>query len=217
MIETQSIILKIYVTNFPIHICHQIPDEFKVQKQLLKKFAIFTGKHLCWCLFLIKLQASRLATLLKRDSNTCVFLWILQTLRTPTSKNICERLLLIAVTYCIENWIKLFRNQILLKHKITLFYLHSFVFIRFNTRCHSPSLIVIFSDLLVVIRCQSLSFVVTCCITRCTIHCHSLSFVVTRCLSFYKRSLKSAQLFFFFCIFIYFLCVVTLITWQGIS
>ena len=33
MIEARSIILKIYVINFPIYICHQIPDEFKVQKQ----------------------------------------------------------------------------------------------------------------------------------------------------------------------------------------
>ena len=33
MIETKSIILKIYVINFPIYICHQIPDELKVQKQ----------------------------------------------------------------------------------------------------------------------------------------------------------------------------------------
>ena len=28
----------------------------------LRNFAIFTGKHLCWSLFLIKLQASRPAT-----------------------------------------------------------------------------------------------------------------------------------------------------------
>ena len=34
---------------------------------VLKIFAIFTGKHLCWSLFLIK-----------RDSNTGVFPWILQ-------------------------------------------------------------------------------------------------------------------------------------------
>ena len=34
----------------------------------LKYFTIFTGKHLCWSLFLIKLQAWR--PLLKRDSNT---------------------------------------------------------------------------------------------------------------------------------------------------
>ena len=126
-----------------------------------------------WSLFLIKLQASRPATLLKRDSNTDVFLWILQTLRTTISKNICERLLLLVVIYCIENWIKLLRNQMgilfLLKHKITLFYLLSSVFIRFDTSCHSPSLIIIFCYSLsfVVTRCQSLSFVATCCTTRC--------------------------------------------------
>ena len=44
----------------------------------LKIFAIYTRKHLCWSLFLIKLHAWRLATLLKRDSKTGVFLWILQ-------------------------------------------------------------------------------------------------------------------------------------------
>ena len=103
-----------------------------------------------------------------------------------------------------------------LKHKITLFYLLSFVFIRFMTRCHSLSVIVIFSYWLsfLVIRCHLLhhslslavSFVVICCTTRCHSLYHSLSFVlplvvicyhsfsfdVTRCttrLSFYKRSL----------------------------
>ena len=118
-------------------------------------------------------------------------------LRTPISKNIYERLLLIVVIYFIENWIKLLRNQIallfLLKHKITLFYLLSFVFIRFITRCHSLSLIIIFCYSLsfVVTRCHSLSFVVTCCTTRFHSLYHSLSFAVTRCtsrLSFYKRS-----------------------------
>ena len=152
-----------------------------------------------------KLQASRLATLLKRYSNTGVFLWILQTLITPISKNICEWLLLVAVIYSIENWTKLFRYQIgllfLLKHKITLFYLLSFVFIRFMTGCHLLSLIVIFSYSLsfVVIRCHllyhSLSLVVPLLVIRCTTRCHSLSLVVfdvTRCttrLFFYKRSL----------------------------
>ena len=46
---------------------------------------------------------------------------------------------------------------LLLKHKITLIYL--LLFIRFITRCHSLSLI--------VILCYSLSFVVTSCTTRC--------------------------------------------------
>ena len=41
-------------------------------------FAIFTWKHLFCSLFLIKLQASRPATLLKRDFNTGFFQWILQ-------------------------------------------------------------------------------------------------------------------------------------------
>ena len=44
----------------------------------LKNFAIFIGKHLCWSLFSIKLQTFRSATLLKVDSNTGVFLWILE-------------------------------------------------------------------------------------------------------------------------------------------
>ena len=47
-----------------------------------RKFAIFTGKHLCCSLFLVKLQSLRPLTLFqpcpKRDFNTGVFLWILQ-------------------------------------------------------------------------------------------------------------------------------------------
>ena len=111
-----------------------------------------------------------------------------------------QRLLLIVVIHCIENWMKLFRNQIgllfSLKHKITLFYLLSFVFIYHSLSCHSLSLIVIFCYSLsfVVTCCHSLLFVVTCCATRChslslvvplvvircTSRCHSLSFNVTR-------------------------------------
>ena len=44
------------------------------KKVVRKNFAIFTGKHLCWSLFLIKLQDFRPATLLERNSNTGVFL-----------------------------------------------------------------------------------------------------------------------------------------------
>ena len=43
-----------------------------IQKQS-KNFLNFTRKHLCWILFLIKLQAFKAANLLKRDSNTGVF------------------------------------------------------------------------------------------------------------------------------------------------
>ena len=45
---------------------------------VLKIFANFTRKRLCWSLFLIKLPAWRPVTLLKRDSNIGVFLWHLQ-------------------------------------------------------------------------------------------------------------------------------------------
>ena len=38
----------------------------------IKNSAIFTGKHLCWGLFLIKLQVERSATFLKIDPNTGV-------------------------------------------------------------------------------------------------------------------------------------------------
>ena len=52
---------------------------------LFKYWANFTAKDLCWSLFLIKLQAFRTATILKRDSNTVVFLWNLRNVfyRTP--------------------------------------------------------------------------------------------------------------------------------------
>ena len=47
-------------------------------QMFLKFFVNVTGKHLCWSLLLIKLQAWWPAILLKRDSNTSVFLWNLQ-------------------------------------------------------------------------------------------------------------------------------------------
>ena len=45
---------------------------------LLITFANFTGKHLCWSLFLTKMQALRPTILLERDSNTSVFQWNLR-------------------------------------------------------------------------------------------------------------------------------------------
>ena len=43
-------------------------------KRVLEHISIFTGKHLCWVLLLIKLQTFfRPATLLKRKSNANVF------------------------------------------------------------------------------------------------------------------------------------------------
>ena len=46
-----------------------------IKRAFLKNFAIFTGKHPCWSLFLIKLHAKRPVTLLKRGSNIGAFLW----------------------------------------------------------------------------------------------------------------------------------------------
>ena len=45
---------------------------FKIR--VVKDFAIFTAKYLCWSLFLINLQVLRPAALLKRDFNTGAFL-----------------------------------------------------------------------------------------------------------------------------------------------
>ena len=79
----------------PLPVQKQTPEVF-CRKGVLKNFAIFTGKHLCWRFFLRKLQIWRLATLLKRDPNTGVFLWILRNsqeyLYWKTSSNGCFRL-----------------------------------------------------------------------------------------------------------------------------
>ena len=45
-----------------------------MKKGVLKNLAVFKGKYLSWSLFLIKLPAFRLVTLLEKDSNTGVFL-----------------------------------------------------------------------------------------------------------------------------------------------
>ena len=44
------------------------------QTDAFKNFAKFTGKHLWWSLFVIRLPASKPSNLLKRDSNSVVFL-----------------------------------------------------------------------------------------------------------------------------------------------
>ena len=56
---------------------------------------MFTVKHLCWSLFLIKLEAFWFATLLKKRLQYRYFLVnIAKFLRTPILKNISERMLL---------------------------------------------------------------------------------------------------------------------------
>ena len=63
-----------------------------IEKAVLKIFAIFTGKHLCWSLLLIDLQASRPATFLKKGLqhrpfpvNIAKFLRTLILMRTTAS------------------------------------------------------------------------------------------------------------------------------------
>ena len=74
-----------FQSRFPILICNKTaaeaygqfqkqPPKVFCKKGVLKNFAHFTGKHLCWSLFLIQLQVFRPATLLKRDSNAGAFL-----------------------------------------------------------------------------------------------------------------------------------------------
>ena len=60
------------------------------KKAVLKNFSIPTRIHLCWSLFLIKLQA---ATFLKRDSNTLVFCYYSEIVKNNYFE-VCERLLL---------------------------------------------------------------------------------------------------------------------------
>ena len=67
-------------------LCRSSHRRCSVKKDVLKNFAIFTGKHLCWR-FLIKLQAWRL-------QHRIFFVIIQKFLRTRTLKNTCERLLL---------------------------------------------------------------------------------------------------------------------------
>ena len=77
-LEWISILSFIYLlqTDFQISRSRRSQKFFKID--ISKNFAIFIGKHLCWSLFLIKFHAFRPSALLARDSNTCVFLWILR-------------------------------------------------------------------------------------------------------------------------------------------
>ena len=66
-----------------------------VTEGVLKHFVIFTGKHLCWSLFLIKLQACKFIE--KGLQHWCFPLHGKKFLKTPNLKNIREWLLLIIV------------------------------------------------------------------------------------------------------------------------
>ena len=71
--STQEEILTVRIRN-----CRSSCSQIIIKIIVDKSFAIFTGKHLCWSPFLRKLQVLKPASLLKGDSNTGVFLWILR-------------------------------------------------------------------------------------------------------------------------------------------
>ena len=83
---------KFYVQYFLVNHCvhyRSCHHKCSFKKSILKNFANFTGKRLCWSLFLIKLQVWRPATL-RKETPTQIFsceIW-------EIFKNICERLLL---------------------------------------------------------------------------------------------------------------------------
>ena len=62
------------------------PLEVLCKRGVLKNFLNFTGKHLCWSLFLIKLQVWELT------KKRCFPVKFAYFLTTPILKNICERL-----------------------------------------------------------------------------------------------------------------------------
>ena len=67
---------QIYKTSLWNDTVREITDVF-CKKGVLRNFTKFTWKHLCWSLFFNKVADLRPETLLKRDSNTGVFRWIL--------------------------------------------------------------------------------------------------------------------------------------------
>ena len=92
-----------YVSFCFFCLCFRVPVVLKVQKQppevfcksgVPRNFAIFTRKHLCWSLFLIKFSRSGLQLYLKKAPIQVFPVSISKFVRTPILKNICERLLL---------------------------------------------------------------------------------------------------------------------------
>ena len=71
------------------------PRDVFHKKAILKKFAIWKGKHLCRGLFFIKVAGLRPLTVLKKGLQHRYFLVnVRKFIKIPILKNICERLLL---------------------------------------------------------------------------------------------------------------------------
>ena len=71
------------------------PLEVFYKKRCFENFTVFIGKHLCWSLFLIKLQAFQAGNFIKkRLQHSCFLVNIPKFSITPIMKSICEQLLL---------------------------------------------------------------------------------------------------------------------------
>ena len=97
-----------------------------VKKGVLKKFVNFTEKHLCWSLFLIKLQVWACIFIKKRLQHWCFPVNFAKFLRTCILKNICERLLLFVSpqntianssgVFALDGTLTEFKESIFFKH-----------------------------------------------------------------------------------------------------
>ena len=74
----------------------QPPDVFDIKNTVLKNFATFTEKDLCWSLFLLKFAVLPQACnfIKKRLQHRSFLVNIAKFLRTTILKNICDQLLL---------------------------------------------------------------------------------------------------------------------------
>ena len=100
LVETLPYILPLIMKRGLADAHHQtvtVSNWHVYKKSVHKKLAVFTGKHLCWSLFWvkveIKLQAIRPATLLERDSSTYFPVNIEKFIIKPVLNNICILLL----------------------------------------------------------------------------------------------------------------------------
>ena len=77
----------------------QQPPEVLCKKGGLKHFANFTGKNLCWSLFLIKFTKRKKLFIKNRLQHRCFSAIFGTFLRKPILENTCERLLLLILLF----------------------------------------------------------------------------------------------------------------------
>ena len=81
MFFSQDWLNEVYWLAIPISLtskCRNSRSHMFFKIGVVENFVTFTGKYLCRSLFLIKFQAWTPVSLLTRDSNAGVFLWILR-------------------------------------------------------------------------------------------------------------------------------------------